>query len=295
MVTFTPATESFRSLDLFAREVTRVLRNIDKMCGHIGQLREEGMRRILVLVPVPLDQGSLARRRAQIEEVDVGRSVEFEFRSVKVGPAYFDSDHDSLLADIALTEAGLHAQAEGFDGVCVDTMSDSGVKVLRSILDIPVVGPGRVSFLTALMLGNRFSILTLWKPWAFGYEETLREMGLVDKCASIRWPEGVEPDLAHLLGAKKAVIFPKLLEAANECIRDGADVLCLGSTTMHEAHAYLAANLPIPVINPGPLSYEVIELLLALGLRQSSSAYPRPAGPQLELIEAMVAAAANAS
>jgi allantoin racemase len=256
---------------------------------------EEAMRRILVLVPVPLDRDSLARRQAQIAEADVGQSVEFEFRAVKVGPANFDSHHDSLLADIALTEAGLHAQDEGFDGVCVDTMGDSGVRVLRSLLDIPVVGPGRVSFLTALMLGNRFSVLTLWKPWAFGYEETLREMGLSNKCVSIRWPEGLEPDLAHLLEGKKAVVLPKLLEVAEACIRDGADVLCLGSTTMHEAHAYLVANLPIPVINPGPLSYQLVELLLALGLRQSSAAYPRPASPKLDLIEAMVAAARDAS
>jgi hypothetical protein len=34
--------------------------------------------------------------------------------------------------------------------------------------------------------------------------------------------------------------------------------------------------------------------MLALGLRQSPSAYPRPARPQLEVIAAMASAAGNA-
>ena len=56
-------------------------------------------------------------------------------------------------AVVALFEAGRSAQEDGYDAVCIDTMSDSGVNALRSVLDIPVIGPGRCSYLTALMLG----------------------------------------------------------------------------------------------------------------------------------------------
>jgi allantoin racemase len=253
------------------------------------------MRRVLVLIPAPKDPVELARYHARVAEVDIAPGVQFQFRAVRMGPACFDSQHDSMLADVALTEAGARAQDEGFAGVCVDTMGDSGVKVLRSLLDIPVVGPGRVSFLTALMLGNRFSVLTLWKPWAFVYPETLRDIGLADRCVSIRWPSGVTPDQSRLPLEKGSAILPELLRAAEECVADGADVLCLGSTTMHAAHSFLADQLPVPVINPGPLCYKMIELFLALGLSQSRLAYPRPAEPRLDLIEAMVAAAANSA
>jgi Asp/Glu/hydantoin racemase len=253
------------------------------------------MSRVLVLVPVPLDDAGVEKRREQLNEVAVDPRIEFDFRSVKIGPKYFDSDHDLLLADLALTEAGLRAKDEGFDGVCVDTMSDSGVSILRSLLDIPVVGPGRLSFLTALMLGNRFSILTLWDRWAPGYRKTLREAGLEDKCVSIRWIGSGAPDLANLLSGKEEAVFPKLLSAAKECLAEGADVICLGSTTMHQAHRFLSEHLASPVVNPGPLTYKAIEFLLGLGLRQSPLAYPQPRGPQLELIEDMVRAAAGDS
>ena len=40
-------------------------------------------------------------------------------------------------------EAGLDAADEGYDAICIDTMSDSGASALRSVLDIPVVPPAR--------------------------------------------------------------------------------------------------------------------------------------------------------
>ena len=72
---------------------------------------------------------------------------------------------------------------------------------------------------------------------------------------------------------------------------DGADVICLGSTTMHQSHAYLAEHLPVPIINPGPLSYKIADALLDCGLTQSRTAYPKPLVPKHEMIHAMLDAA----
>jgi allantoin racemase len=44
-------------------------------------------------------------------------------------------------------------------------------------------------------------------------------------------------------------------------VDDGADVIGLGSTTMHGAHRYLSDRLPVPVINPGPLTYKLAKML----------------------------------
>ena len=84
------------------------------------------------------------------------------------------------------------------------------------------------------------------------------------------------PNPSDLLGGSEDEVFPLLLREGHACISDGADVICLGSTTMHQAHAYLSEHLPIPVINPGPLTYKLIELMLSLGLSHSKTAYPKP-------------------
>lgn len=183
-------------------------------------------KRVLVLVPFAFDEKGLANRRAQQNSVEFGPDIEFDYRPVKAGPALYDSWHDLILADMSLFEAGLDAQRAGYDAVCIDTMSDSGVNGLRSVLDIPVIGPGRASYLTALMLGSKFSVLTQRDPWTALYKKGLAE--------------------------------------------------------------------PVPVINPGPLTYKLAELMLGLRLSQSRVAYPQPAAPKLEMAHTMMDGAAQA-
>ena len=68
------------------------------------------------------------------------------------------------LADAFVLEAGLAAESEGYDAVCINSMSDSGLSALRSRLDIPVVDL-IACFLTTAMLGHRFSVVTMWDRW----------------------------------------------------------------------------------------------------------------------------------
>jgi allantoin racemase len=249
--------------------------------------------RVCVLVPFALDESGLANRRAQQQSVVLGPDMELDYKPVKAGPEFYDSYHDYVLADMGMLEAGIEAAQEGYDAVCIDTMSDSGANALRSVLDIPVITPGKASYLMALMLGHRFSVLTQWDPWLALYKKGLQEYGLTHLCASLR-SINVPPDVSNLLGGKEEVVFPKLVEAGLKCVEDGADVVCLGSTTMHQAHAHLTENLPVPVINPGPLTYKMAEALLGLGLTQSRTAYPRPHVELLGVVQAMVAAGAEA-
>ena len=249
------------------------------------------MKKILVIVPFAMSADNLLLRQQQLAGLQFGPELVFEYRCVKAGPVNYSSHHDFVLADASIFEAGCRAQDEGYAAVCIDTMSDSGVAALRSVLDIPVFGPGKVSMLTALMLGDRFSILTMASRWKPLYKKALDELGLHHKCASVRAIE-VPPDNQGLLSGKEDAVFPLLEAAARLAIEvDGAEVLILGSTTMHQAHAYLESRLPVPVINPGPLSYKMAEAALALGLRQSRLAYPKPMHPRLDMLEAMMAAA----
>lgn len=248
------------------------------------------MPKVVVLVPFPLDEEGVANRRAQTESVELGPDIEFEFLPVTAGPALLDSHHDWMLSDLSMYEAGLRAQERGCDAICIDTMSDSGVAALRSVMDIPVIGPGKASYLMALLLGQRFSVLTQWDPWMGLYHKSLRDYGLEHLCASIR-SINMPPDLRNLLGGKEEVVFPKLVEEGMRCVEDGADVICLGSTTMHQAHGHLMENLPVPVINPGPLSYKLAETVLGLGLTQSRVAYRRPEVPKHDMVHAMLDAA----
>ena len=253
------------------------------------------IRKVLVIVPFAMSDDNLALRQQQLQGIDLSPDLQFEFRPVKAGPVNYSSHHDFVLADAANFEAGCRAEAEGFSAVCIDTMSDSGVAALRSVLRIPVFGPGKASMLTALMLGDRFSILTMASRWKPLYKKALDELQLHHKCASVRAIE-VAPDNRGLLSGKEDEVFPLLEAAARKAVdEDGADVLILGSTTMHQAHGWLQARLSVPLINPGPLSYKMAEAALGLGLSHSPKAYPPPMHPRLEMLELMFDAAQRAA
>lgn len=249
------------------------------------------MAKVLVLVPFPMTEENRALRRGQLDAVQLGPEIEFQFESVRAAPKNYVSQYDLVLADMGMLEAGLDAQKRGFDAVCIDTMSDSGVAALRSALDIPVIGPGRASMLMALMLGDRFSIITMWQSWNHLYTRSLKDLRLSDHCASVRSID-VDPDNQGLLEGKEETVFPLLEKTARQCVEeDGAQVILLGSTTMHQAHAHLQRKLPVPVINPGPLSYKMAEAALGLGLSHSRAAYPRSLAPKDEMLTAMLDAA----
>jgi allantoin racemase len=73
-------------------------------------------------------------------------------------------------------------------------------------------------------------------------------------------------------------MFEKLTAEGQKAIdEDGADVILLGSTTMHQAGDYMAAHLPAPVVNPGPVGIKMAEMLVQLGLSHSKVAFPSPA------------------
>lgn len=233
-------------------------------------------RRIMMIIPVPVPDAALAGFAAQIPDGLRRPDVAIDFRCAARGGGALDSHYEGVMADAFCLDAGLGAEAEGYDAVCINSMSDSGVAGLRSRLSIPVMGTAAPTYHLACQLGRRFAIISMWDRWRWLYDKVLREQGLTDRLASIR-SIGVPPDTAALLAGKEDSVFPALLAAARQAIdADGADVLVLGSTTMHQSHRYLQDRLDIPVLNPGLIALKTCEMLLDLGLRHSKRAYGSP-------------------
>lgn len=236
-------------------------------------------KRVKVIVPIPMDEAGVANRAAQLAPDQIADGYDVEFIAVTYGAALGDSYYDAMLMDMSVFEAGLTAEKEGYDAVCIDTVSDSGMYALRSRLTIPVIGPGQAAIHTACMLGHKFSFITMWDEWFHLYKKLLNEYGMWGRCASLR-SINTRPDVEELLAGKEEVVFAKLEAESRRAIEeDGADVIVLGSTTMHQSHAYLADTLPVPVINPGLIAYKLCEVFLETGLAHSKTAFASPEVP----------------
>ena len=232
--------------------------------------------RIKFIIPFPFDEEGVANRAAQIPRDLLGPSTDVECVPVRNSATLVDCYYEDLVFDMYITEAGLRAEDEGYDAVIMDTVSDSGMYALRSRLSIPVIGPGLVSYAVGIILGKRFSIITMWDKWTHLYEKNLAIYHLEQKCASVR-AVNIPPDVEALFTGKEEEMFEKLTAEAQKAIDDdGADVILLGSTTMHQAGDYMGAHLPAPVVNPGPVAIKLTESLVELGLSHSKVAFPSP-------------------
>jgi len=70
--------------------------------------------KVLVIVPFPLSEKGMANRRAQLAGQVLDPEIEFEFKPVKSSGALLDSNPDFLQLDVAIYEAGIDAERDGY-------------------------------------------------------------------------------------------------------------------------------------------------------------------------------------
>ena len=227
------------------------------------------------LVGVPVEAHEIARaEEAFSKPVDVGRARKEMFHR------YIAGTLGVLILAIAL-------------------IAWSGRAALRQS---PALATALLVLVALQAVLGKWTVTMLLKPVIV----TLHLLGGMATLALLTWlalrqvpvrahPETVPRGLGILAVVSLAVVFVQIAlggwvstnYAALACIDDGADVICMGSTTMHQAVPYLREHLPVPVINPGPLTYKLAEFFIGLGLSQSRRAYAKPNVPKLDMLAAM--------
>lgn len=229
-----------------------------------------------MVLPVPVPEAGQGLFKAQLPAEIKRPDTSVEFAFPREGGTFLGSYYEDVLSAAFVLDVAHSAERNGFHAVCINTVTDTGIEAVRSRLEIPVVGAGESSFLTACALAARFSIVTLWDRWTPAYRKVLERLGLLHRLASVRHID-TRPDLEALLSGKEDVVFGALEQAAQKAVEaDGAEAIVLGSTTMYQSHRHLAAKLPVPVVNPALTGYLQCESLLDMSLSHSKLSYPSP-------------------
>jgi allantoin racemase len=235
-------------------------------------------RRIVYQLVSPMEKTTLGaaeieRRQAYLQD-HAGAGTEMVVRSIPSGFASIESERDAVMVSPHLLEGLQGADADGFNAGIVGCFSDPALSAIRETVNMPVVGPGQSSIMLALQLGEKYSVLT---PLESGEKRTiprLRALGLNERLASVR---GVGVSVIDL--ANTAVeSWERMLASAQECVRDGADVLVLGCMSMafKDVDRELSRRIGIPVINPVLAALKSAETMIDLGLSHSRLSWPAP-------------------
>ena len=234
--------------------------------------------RILCIVTSVNSPDEVLQRQRQIPSGLLDPDTVLVFKTVAFSGHKSETFYDDCISEAAVLQAGIDAEADGFDAVYIDSVSDVGLFPLRSRLRIPVVAPGQVAYHVASLLGARFSIIASWPQWEHFYRRNLRLYGMEAKLASIRFT-GTRPTsvLSTFAGPSATKNIEAVVAQGRLAIeQDGADVLMLGSTSMAPSFSYLQAAVDVPVVSPGPWACKVAETLVKLRTGHSKRTFASP-------------------
>lgn len=226
--------------------------------------------RVKIIIP----NASTEFRDSQVGERKkaAGPENEVEVVCLTHGPVSIESSYDEALAAPHIIEEVKKAEREGYDAVSLDCAMDTIVRAAREAVTIPVTSAGEASYLLALGLCRKFSVVTVLKSTAEAIRENIGKYGFENRVASVRVANMPVLDLKDEKAAFKAI----LTEAKIALEKDGAQVIVLGCTGMSSLTPKLHQELGIPVIDPAVASLKLAEMYVSMGLTKSKMAYEAP-------------------
>lgn len=205
--------------------------------------------------------------------------TEIEEVRVLKGAQTIESIYDAEMAAPFVLQLVEQAAQEGADGIIIYCMLDPALLAAREIVDIPVMGTGLTCYVTAVALGDRFSVISPI-PSGLAVRSMLRVYGLEQHLASERSIELPVADLRNNLQVLKELMLEEGKRAVEE---DGAQVIVPGCGEIYGIAQELTTELGVPVLDPRATVLGFAEMLIRMSLTHSKRAYPRPPKKRCEL------------
>lgn len=206
--------------------------------------------------------------------------------TARFGVSYVENRIEAAIASHAVLEA-LAEHGEGCDAAIIAAFGDPGLWAAKELMEFPVVGISEAAFLTAYMLGHRYSIVCLTERLAVWYGECAREHGLGGRLGSVRALDKAPSDIAKAKDETRAALLALCTRAIAE---DGAEVIVLGGGPIAGLAREIADRLPVPVVDGVSCAVRMAEGLVRLEPQKATrGSFARPAGkPARELSPALL-------
>lgn len=185
-----------------------------------------------------------------------------------------DSMLDVSLAAPEIIDIAINAERQGYDAVVLYCFSDPAIAACREVLNIPVIGAGQESVLTACGLGYNFSLIVTGRTRIPEKKNFINSLGInMNRLASIR---SINLSYEEMENDKKKTLS-SLTELAQECIiQDKAEAIVLGCLSFLGIGEELSKRIQVPVIDPAYNAVSTAESYVAQGLAHSKKSYPYP-------------------
>lgn len=231
--------------------------------------------RICVLVPVATSQYN--DRIMQAIAPVLPADVQVEIRNIASGHPDIENRTNWLQNGMPVVELAQAIEKDGFDGIWLTDFDMCGVEAAREVIDIPIIGGFPPSAFAALMLSQRFSIVTILQSTLAMQRAHPQTYGIEDTFVSIRAIDCLVAQLENV-----DVVVARTFEAAMKAIKeDGAQSILLGCTGFVNVASRVSTLLGealgsyVPVIDPNQAGFSFLVSLVRMQVRPSRLTYSK--------------------
>lgn len=124
-------------------------------------------------------------------------------------------------------ENALQAEREGYDAFLVANISDAGIREVREMLNIPVLGLCETSLHVACMMGASFGMVNINRKWAARIHENVVRAGLLGRLAGMEALDSSPLALKAAMEdrALRAQVMEGFMSSAKRLLDKGAEVI----------------------------------------------------------------------
>lgn len=223
------------------------------------------MRKILHVMPVKVSESRKKQVKSFLEELSF-KDTCIDILDFDNGPTdleYYYSEHIA----IKLMMEKIPKIQKDYNAITIGCFYDPGLRELREILEIPVLGIGETSMAIASLLGHRFSIIVGRKKWIPKMSDNALIYGYNRKIAS--WVS-LDMTVENFHNKSREEIIEVIVDKSNKAIKeDLAEVIILGCAAIEGVTDVLQERLGIPVIDPVAVTFKITESIVDLKQKMS--------------------------
>ena len=227
-------------------------------------MQNEGKIKIMISEPVPSSPGIIPEYFSWAQEIAkiVARpGTVIDYVSLRDG-YLSDGAYASAYNAIMMVQRAYEAEKKGYDAFITGCAGDPNLKECRALVNIPVVGTTEASVLLSSILGNKFSIIATAPEHKIELEHLINGYGLIDKLASIRYPQGLVMEIEEPQ-ERIAILTAEMAKAINEDNAEALFVAHVPDSIMLKTHKIYEIE-GVPIVDSFSASVKLAEMLVDL-------------------------------
>jgi len=193
------------------------------------------------------------------------------------GPITIESSYDEAYAIAPTIDLVKQANQQGYDAIILACFCDVGMEAAKEISSVLTLSLEETTLSVALLLGEKFSIMTEKRPRVAMKKLHIRRHGLLERMASIR-PLGLS--VAELASDPERTKAAGLALGRDMVEEDGAEVIIMGCAAMSGYSDELEQQLQVPVLDPLKVTLKITEALVDMGVVHSRVGLYAPPSPK---------------